>query len=79
MIASSDDDTIAAICAAFKFASRGAVMSTIILTAPIIFPSRSNTGVGYGLNHTSLPSGRTAIAVPPRWGRCSLSAIAMGH
>ena len=56
-----------------------AVMSTSVFTPPMRTPAASNRGVGYGMNGTRVPSGRSAIASMPRMGRLSFSDNAMGH
>ena len=78
-MASSEDSTIEASrwpAASARFCS---LMSTSMLTAPVSVPAASRIGVGYGMNGTRVPSGRSRIASAPRIGRCSLSVVAIGH
>ena len=50
-----------------------------MLTAPMSLPDASWSGVGYGMNGTRVPSGRSATASTPRTGRPVLRVTAIGH
>ena len=54
-------------------------MSISMLTAPTKAPEASCKGVGNAMNGTRLPSGRSAMAWPPRTARRSFKVIAMGQ
>ena len=70
---SSSSNTLCAVSACLR-----SLTSTSTLTAPMSVPEASCSGVGYGMNGTRVPSGRSATASAPRTGRFSFSATAMG-